>query len=55
MGTKWEFPVATTKQGMYWGTIEESRAGKRILAFRGNVDCYYPKGESELEVLTDGP
>ena len=31
---KWEFPVAQTKKGMLWGTIEESRGGKRILAFR---------------------
>ncbi len=31
----WEFPVAQTKKGMLWGTIEESRSSKRILAFRG--------------------
>ena len=31
----WEFPVAQTKKGNLWGTIEESRGGKRILAFRG--------------------
>ena len=31
----WEFPVATTKKGMLWGTVEESRGRKRILAFRG--------------------
>ncbi len=34
-GEKWEFPVAQTKLGNYWGTIEESRSGKRILSFRG--------------------
>ncbi len=27
--------MATGKNGMYWGTIEESRGGKRILSFRG--------------------
>jgi len=31
----WEFPVASTKKGMLWGTVEESRGRKRILAFRG--------------------
>ena len=31
----WEFPVAQTKKGLLWGTIEESRGSKRILAFRG--------------------
>ena len=31
----WEFPVAQTKKGMLWGTVEESRSQKRILAFRG--------------------
>ena len=35
VGKKWEFPVAQTRVGMIWGTIEESRQGKRILAFRG--------------------
>jgi len=35
VGQKWEFPVAQTKLGLLWGTVEESRGGKRILAFRG--------------------
>lgn len=35
VGSRWEFPVAQTKNGNMWGTIEESRGGKRILAFRG--------------------
>jgi len=34
-GERWEFPVAQAKSGSFWGTIEESRGGKRILAFRG--------------------
>ena len=34
VGAKWEFPVAQVKTGMYWGTIEESRGGKRVLSFR---------------------
>ena len=25
VGKKWEFPVAQAKQGMIWGTVEESR------------------------------
>ena len=25
VGKKWEFPVAQAKQGMMWGTVEESR------------------------------
>lgn len=44
VGSKWEFPVATTKQGMHWGTIEESRGGKRILAFRGVKHVQPPVG-----------
>ena len=34
-GERWEFPVAQARAGNLWGTIEESRGGKRILAFRG--------------------
>ena len=34
-GERWEFPVAVAKVGNLWGTIEESRGGKRVLAFRG--------------------
>jgi len=40
----WEFPVAQTKKGMLWGTIEESRSGKRILAFRGIRHVQAPTG-----------
>ena len=36
VGKKWEFPVAQTKLGMLWGTVEESRGAKRILIFRGS-------------------
>ena len=45
VGKKWEFPVAVTKLGMLWGTIEESRAGRRILAFRGVKHVQPPVGE----------
>lgn len=45
VGKKWEFPVAQTKQGMLWGTVEESRGGKRILAFRGIQHVQPPTGE----------
>ena len=45
VGKKWEFPVAQTKLGMLWGTIEESRGGKRILAFRGIKHVQPPVGE----------
>jgi len=45
VGAKWEFPVAQTKNGMYWGTIEESRSGKRILAFRGIPYAKPPVGD----------
>jgi len=41
---KWEFPVAQLGQGNLWGTIEESRAGKRILAFRGIRHLQPPVG-----------
>jgi acetylcholinesterase len=41
---KWEFPVAQTKQGMLWGSIEESRSNKRILAFRGIKHVQPPIG-----------
>eukprot|EP00096_Caligus_rogercresseyi_P009551 TRINITY_DN3254_c0_g1_i1.p1 TRINITY_DN3254_c0_g1~~TRINITY_DN3254_c0_g1_i1.p1 ORF type:complete len:648 (+),score=149.39 TRINITY_DN3254_c0_g1_i1:255-2198(+) len=42
---KWEFPVSVTKSGMLWGTIEETRTGKRILAFRGIKHVRPPVGE----------
>ena len=45
VGRKWEFPVATTTLGMLWGTVEESRGGKRILAFRGIKHVQPPVGE----------
>ena len=45
VGKKWEFPVAVTKLGMLWGTIEESRSGKRILAFRGIRHLQPPVGD----------
>jgi len=44
VGTKWEFPVAQTKMGNLWGTIEESRQGQRILAFRGIRHVQAPVG-----------
>ena len=44
VGEKWEFPVAQTKNGMYWGTIEESRMKKRILSFRGIPYAKAPEG-----------
>ena len=40
----WEFPVAQTKKGLLWGTIEESRSSKRILAFRGIQHIKAPVG-----------
>ena len=44
VGQRWEFPVALTKKGMLWGNIEESRSGKRILAFRGIQHVQPPVG-----------
>ena len=44
-GERWEFPVAVTPKGMYWGTIEESRGGKRILSFRGIQYAQQPVGK----------
>ena len=41
---RWEFPVAITTKGMLWGTIEESRSGQRILAFRGIKYAQPPVG-----------
>ena len=37
--------MAQTKVGMLWGTIEESRSGQRILAFRGIKYVKAPVGE----------
>jgi len=45
VGQKWEFPVAQTKLGNLWGTIEETRAGIRILAFRGIKHLQPPVGK----------
>ena len=45
VGRKWEFPVAQTPMGMLWGTVEESRGSKRILAFRGIRHVQPPVGE----------
>jgi len=44
VGQKWEFPVAQTRLGNLWGTIEESRGGKRILSFRGIKHLQPPIG-----------
>jgi len=48
VGKRWEFPVAQPKQGMMWGTVEESRGGKRILAFRGIKHLEAPTGENRF-------
>ena len=45
VGKRWEFPVAQTPLGMLWGTVEESRGGKRILAFRGIKYVEPPVGD----------
>jgi hypothetical protein len=34
VGKKWEFPVAELDEGLLWGTVEETRGSKRVLAFR---------------------
>jgi hypothetical protein len=44
VGDRWEFPVAQTKLGNLWGTMEESRMGNRILAFRGIAFAQAPVG-----------
>jgi len=45
VGKKWEFPVAQTKVGNLWGTVEDSRSGKRVLAFRGIKHVQPPIGK----------
>ena len=45
VGKKWEFPVAELDNGLLWGTLEESRGGKRILAFRGVRHLQPPTGD----------
>jgi len=45
VANRWEFPVAQTTVGMLWGTVEESRGGKRILAFRGIKHVEAPVGK----------
>ena len=45
VGKIWEFPVAQTKVGKLWGTVEESRSGKRVLAFRGVKHVQPPVGK----------
>lgn len=52
---KWEFPVAQTKKGMLWGTIEESRGGQRILAFRGIRHVQAPVGVLRWKPPVPGP
>ena len=67
VGKKWEFPVAQTKVGNLWGTVEESRSGKRVLAFRGirhvqppvgplrfRPPVFAPKREGIVEAKTNG-
>ena len=49
VGKRWEFPVAQTKLGMLWGTVEESRGSKRILSFRGIKYAKPPTGERRLQ------
>jgi len=44
VGKKWEFPVAQAKVGNLWGTVEDSRSGKRVLAFRGIRHVQPPVG-----------
>ena len=59
--------MAQTKVGMLWGTIEESRSGKRILAFRGikhvqppveglrfRPPVFTPKWDGIVEAKTNG-
>ena len=50
------FPVAKTKLGMLLGRIEESRAGNRILAFRGIRHVQPPIGQLRFKppVATPG-
>jgi len=45
VGKRWEFPVAELHSGLLWGTVEESRGGKRILAFRGVRHVQPPTGD----------
>lgn len=49
VGKKWEFPVAQTKLGLLWGTVEESRGGKRILSFRGIKHVEPPLGQKRWQ------
>ena len=55
VGKKWEFPVAQTKLGMLWGTVEESRQGKRILAFRGIKHIQPPVGDLRFKAPKMSP
>jgi len=45
VGDEYLFPVVKTKKGLLLGRIEESREGKRILAFRGIRHVQPPVGE----------
>ena len=55
VGKRWEFPVAQPKTGMLWGTVEESRGGKRILAFRGIKHVQPPTGELRFKPPVPAP
>ncbi len=55
VGQRWEFPVAITKKGMLWGNIEESRSGKRILAFRGIQHVQPPVGPLRWKTPVPSP
>ena len=45
VGKRWEFPVAEVEGGLLWGSMEESRGGARILAFRGVKHLQAPTGD----------
>ena len=55
VGKRWEFPVAQPKTGMLWGTVEESRGGKRILAFRGIRHLLPPVGDRRFKPPVPAP
>merc|ERR1719342_653542 len=48
-GGEYAFPVAKTTRGMYLGRVEQSRAGERILAFRGIKHVKPPVGDLRLK------
>jgi len=55
IGDTYLFPIAQTSMGMMLGRVEKSRAGNRILAFRGIRHVKPPVGELRFKPPVEAP